>query len=337
MQEEGSPLDALLEIKNLKTHFTTHEGLLPAVDGVTFHINRGETLGVVGESGCGKSVTSLSIMRLIPTPPGRYVCGEILFQGKDILKMSPDKVRDIRGRDIAMIFQEPMTALNPVYSIGFQITEVLEVHQGLKRAEAMGQAEEMLRLVGIPDPRKRLENYPHELSGGLRQRAMIAMALVCNPKLLIADEPTTALDVTIQAQILDLMKGLKEKLGMSIMLITHDLGVIAEMAERVVVMYSGKVVEEAGVQELFHSPLHPYTQGLLHCIPRIDRPRHKLDVIPGAVPNPLDFADGCRFHPRCRYAQPVCVTDEPPLVAQGPRRVACFFTPEQWIPNKEVA
>ncbi len=330
-------MDALLEVRDLKTHFTTYEGLLPAVDGVSFDIERGETLGVVGESGCGKSVTSLSIMRLIPTPPGRYVGGEILFQGKDILKLSEAQVRDIRGKDIAMIFQEPMTSLNPVYTIGFQITEVLEAHQGLKRADAMDRAEEMVRLVGIPDPRKRLEQYPHELSGGLRQRAMIAMALVCNPKLLIADEPTTALDVTIQAQILDLMKGLKNKLGMSIMLITHDLGVIAEMAERVVVMYSGKVVEEAAVGDLFRSPLHPYTQGLLHCIPRIDRPRQKLDVIPGVVPNPLDFADGCRFHPRCRYVKPMCVDQEPPLMTRGSRRVACFFTPEQWTVSEEVA
>ncbi len=330
-------MEALIQVKDLKTHFITYEGLLPAVDGVSFDIDRGETLGVVGESGCGKSVTSLSIMRLIPTPPGRYAGGEILFEGRDILKMSYSQVRDIRGREIAMIFQEPMTSLNPVYTIGFQITEVLEAHQGMKRAEAMDRAEEMVRLVGIPDPRKRLEQYPHELSGGLRQRAMIAMALVCNPKLLIADEPTTALDVTIQAQILDLMKGLKDKLGMSIMLITHDLGVIAEMAERVVVMYSGKVVEEAAVGDLFRSPQHPYTAGLLRCIPRVDVARRKLDVIPGAVPNPLDFASGCRFHPRCRYVKPICISQEPPLTTRGSRRVACFFTPGEWKPNEEVA
>ncbi|MEW6545442.1 MAG: ABC transporter ATP-binding protein [Bacillota bacterium] len=330
-------LEKLIEVKDLKTYFFTSDGVLPAVDGVTFHINRGETLGVVGESGCGKSVTSLSIMRLVPIPPGRYVGGEILFEGEDLLKKSEPEMRKIRGNDIAMIFQEPMTSLNPVYTIGDQIAEAIQLHQGLKRREAMAKAEHMLRLVGVPDPHRRIREYPHQLSGGMRQRAMIAMALSCNPKLLIADEPTTALDVTIQAQILELMKTLKRELGMAIMLITHDLGVIAEMAERVVVMYSGKVVEEAVVYDLFREPLHPYTEGLLTCIPRIDRPRGRLHVIEGVVPNPLEFPPGCRFHPRCPYAQDICRTQEPPLVEQGSRRIACHFTPAERRPAREVA
>jgi len=236
-----------------------------------------------------------------------------------------------------MIFQEPMTSLNPVYTIGDQIAEAIQLHQGLRRREALAKAEHMLRLVGVPDPHRRIREYPHQLSGGMRQRAMIAMALSCNPKLLIADEPTTALDVTIQAQILELMKSLKRELGMAIMLITHDLGVIAEMAERVVVMYSGKVVEEAPVRDLFREPLHPYTEGLLTCIPRIDRPRGRLHVIEGVVPNPLEFPPGCRFHPRCPYAQEVCRVEEPPLVVQGSRRVACHFTPASRRPAREVA
>ncbi|MGE5541826.1 MAG: ABC transporter ATP-binding protein [Bacillota bacterium] len=329
-------MDRLLEVNDLRTHFTTAEGLLPAVDGVTFHLDRGETLGVVGESGCGKSVTSLSIMRLVPTPPGRYAGGQILFEGKDILTMKADEVRKLRGKDIGMIFQEPMTSLNPVYPIGYQLTEVLEMHEGSKRGKAVSRAEETLRLVGVPDPGKRLEQYPHELSGGLRQRVMIAIALILNPKLLIADEPTTALDVTIQAQILELMRGLKEELGMSIMLITHDLGVVAEMAERVVVMYAGKVVEEAPVRDLFSRPQHPYTAGLLTCVPRVDQPRRSLAVIPGTVPNPLQFAQGCRFNPRCSYARPVCLSEPPPLVSRGSGRVACHFAPDEWTTSREV-
>ncbi|HHY93780.1 MAG TPA: ABC transporter ATP-binding protein [Firmicutes bacterium] len=330
-------MEKLVELKDLKTYFFTSDGVLPAVDGVSFYIGRGETLGVVGESGCGKSVTSLSIMRLIPIPPGRYVSGEIFFEGENLLKKKEEEMRKIRGNDIAMIFQEPMTSLNPVYTIGDQIAEAVQLHQGLRRREAMEKAEHMLRLVGVPDPHRRVREYPHQLSGGMRQRAMIAMALSCNPKLLIADEPTTALDVTIQAQILELMKSLKRELGMAIMLITHDLGVIAEMAERVVVMYAGKVVEEATVNELFQDPLHPYTEGLLTCIPRIDRARGRLNVIEGTVPNPLDFPEGCRFHNRCPYVQDICRVQEPPLVWQDSRRIACHFRPGERRLAKEVA
>ena len=318
--------ERLLEVRNLKTYFRTEEGLVPAVDGVSFHINRGETLGVVGESGCGKSVTSLSIMRLIPQPPGEIASGEIIFEGEDLLKKSEREMRRIRGNDIAMIFQEPMTSLNPVYTVGDQIAEAIELHQGLSRREALAKAVEMLRLVGIPSPEQRVKEYPHQLSGGMRQRVMIAMALSCNPKLLIADEPTTALDVTIQAQILELMKELREKIGMAIMLITHDLGVIAEMAERVVVMYAGKIVEEADVYSLFRRPYHPYTEGLLHSIPRLDQPKGtKLHVIEGVVPNPLNMPTGCRFHPRCPYATDRCRAEEPVLQEVEPGRfTACW-------------
>ena len=276
-------------------------------------------------------------MRLVPTPPGRYVGGKICFEGKNILQMKDGDVRKLRGKDIGMIFQEPMTSLNPIYSIGYQITEVLEVHEGIQRSKAMDRAEEMLELVGIPDPRKRLDQYPHELSGGLRQRVMIAMALILNPKLLIADEPTTALDVTIQAQILDLMRKLKKELGMSIMLITHDLGVVAEMAERVIVMYAGNVVEEALVNDLFKNPQHPYTAGLLSCIPRVDLQDKDLGIIRGTVPNPLDYARGCRFNPRCPYVKSICTEVPPPLITHGDRRVACHFTPDQWNRIREVS
>jgi oligopeptide/dipeptide ABC transporter ATP-binding protein len=325
--KEGPALDPLIEVKDLKIHFYTSDGVLPAVDGVSFHIDRGEILGIVGESGCGKSVTSLSIMRLVPTPPGRYVCGEILFRGEDLLKKTQAKMRSIRGNDVAMIFQEPMTCLNPVFPVGDQIAEAIRFHQKIAPGQALKKAEEMLALVGVPDPQRRVRDYPHVLSGGLRQRVMIAMALICKPQLLIADEPTTALDVTIQAQILQLMRRLKQELGMAIMLITHDLGVIAEMANRVVVMYAGKVVEEAGVLELFEDPIHPYTEGLLTCIPRIDRPRGILQVIEGSVPNPLEFPSGCRFHSRCGYAKDICRDEEPPLLSYEKRRVACHFAP----------
>ncbi len=318
-------LNTLIEVKDLRTHFYTSDGVLPAVDGVTFSLRRGEMLAIVGESGSGKSVACLSIMRLIPSPPGRYVGGEILFEGEDLFRKTEAEMRKIRGNDIAMIFQEPMTSLNPVFTIGYQISEALRLHQGLGRREAMSSAEHLLQLVGVPDPHRRVHEYPHELSGGMRQRAMIAMALSCHPKLLIADEPTTALDVTIQAQILDLIRSLKKDLGMAIILITHDLGVAAEMAEHVVVMYSGRVVEEGGVKELFHSPLHPYTEALLTCIPRIDQPRGHLNVIEGVVPNPLDFPPGCRFHPRCAYRQEICRHEEPILRDQATRRVACHF------------
>jgi len=333
----------LLEIEDLKTYFRTEDGLVPAVDGVSFGLEKGETLGVVGESGCGKSVTSLSIMRLIPTPPGLFKGGRILFEGQDLLKKSEADMRRIRGNDISMIFQEPMTSLNPVFTVGDQIAEAIQLHQGKSRQEAMERTVEMLRLVGIPAPEKRVHEYPHQMSGGMRQRAMIAMALSCEPRLLIADEPTTALDVTIQAQILELMKKLKRELGMAIMLITHDLGVVAEMCERVVVMYAGKVVEEADVISLFQKPLHPYTEGLLKSIPRLSASRatgtaalgatgtapggrEKLHVIEGVVPNPQRLPSGCRFHPRCPYAQDICRTEEPPLLEAGPgRQVACWL------------
>lgn len=315
----------LLELKDLRTYFFTSDGVIPAVDGVTFHVDAGEILGVVGESGCGKSVTALSILKLIRTPPGRFMGGEIRFEGEDLLAKSPAEIRKIRGRRVAMVFQEPMTCLNPVYTIGQQIAEVVQLHEGLDRGDAIIKAQNMLGLVGIADPERRTTEYPHQLSGGIQQRAMIAMALSCNPALLIADEPTTALDVTIQAQILDLMKDIRSKMGMAIMLITHDLGVVAEMAERVVVMYAGKVVEEASVNELFSKPVHPYTEALLNCTPRVDHPRGKLNTIEGVVPNPLGFPSGCRFHPRCEYSRSICKTEEPALAHQDSRRYACHF------------
>ncbi|MDQ7794702.1 MAG: ABC transporter ATP-binding protein [bacterium] len=315
----------LLELDKLKTYFYTEEGVVLAVDGVSFHIERGETLGVVGESGCGKSVTALSILRLVPNPPGRIIGGDILFEGQSILRKTEAQMRDLRGNDIAMIFQEPMTSLNPVYTCGEQIAEAIELHQGLRKREALEKAVDMLKLVGIPGPERRVREYPHQLSGGMRQRVMIAMALSCNPKLLMADEPTTALDVTIQAQILELMKDLKQELGMAIMLITHDLGVIAEMAKRVVVMYAGKVVEEADVAGLFRKPLHPYTEGLLSSIPRLNRPQGRLHVITGQVPNPVNLPPGCRFHPRCPYTEDICLQREPELVdTGGGRLVSCW-------------
>jgi oligopeptide/dipeptide ABC transporter ATP-binding protein len=328
--------ERLVEVRNLRTHFFTEDGVVPAVDGVSLYINRGETLGVVGESGCGKSVTSLSIMRLIPNPPGKIVEGEIIFEGEDLLKKTEPAMRKIRGNDISMIFQEPMTSLNPVYTIGDQIAEAIELHQGLSHKEAIDKAIEMLRLVGIPVPERRVHEYPHQLSGGMRQRVMIAMALSCNPKLLVADEPTTALDVTIQAQILELMKKLKKELGMAIMLITHDLGVVAEMAERVVVMYGGKVVEEADVVSIFTHPLHPYTEGLLRSIPRLDTQLGKLHVIEGVVPNPLHLPVGCRFNPRCPYVIDKCKETQPPLEEIVPGRlVACFIAKDRLV--KEVS
>ena len=315
----------LLEVKNLKTYFYTPEKVIPAVDGVSFHIDKGETLCIVGESGSGKSVTSLSIMQLVQCPPGKYVGGEILFEGEDILKKSEKEMCGIRGNTISMIYQEPMTSLNPVFTIGMQIMETLKIHQKLNKEEARKKAVHMLQLVGIADPESRMKEYPHQLSGGMRQRVMIAMGLCCEPKLLIADEPTTALDVTIQAQILELMKKLKEELDMTILFITHDLGVVAEMAQRVIVMYGGKVVEEASVKEIFKHPRHPYTLGLLRCIPRVDVKTERLNVIKGMVPSPDQFADGCRFHPRCPYAKEICRIKEPPVYTFGSSVVVCHF------------
>jgi peptide/nickel transport system ATP-binding protein len=304
--------------------------VIRAVDGVDLHIDPGETLGVVGESGCGKSVTALSVMRLIPQPPGRITAGDIHYAGRNLLKLSAAEMRKIRGKEISMIFQEPMTSLNPVFTCGEQIAEAIRLHEGLSRRDAMDKTVEMLRLVHIPNAERRVKEYPHQLSGGMRQRIMIAMALSCNPKLLIADEPTTALDVTIQAQILELLNELKSKLNMAIMLITHDMGVIAETAQRVVVMYAAQVVEEAPVKELFKEPLHPYTQGLLRSIPRIDlaaTQKSKLEQIPGTVPTLRgDPRPGCRFAPRCALAKPMHFEQTPPLKEVRPgHKVACFL------------
>ncbi len=319
--------DILLEVNNLKTYFFLDEGVSRAVDGMDFVVGRGRTLGMIGESGCGKSVSALSVLRLIPMPPGNIISGEILFEGRDLLKKSKDEIKKIRGNEISMIFQEPMTSLNPVFNIGDQIMEPILLHQGIEKARARQMAIEMLDLVGIPSPAKRVDEYPHQLSGGMRQRVMIAMALSCRPKLLIADEPTTALDVTIQAQILALIKRIKRETGMAVLMITHDLGVIAETAEDVVVAYAGKAVEYADVVTVFKSPAHPYTRALYHSIPRLtDTKKRRLEVISGMVPNPLEFPPGCRFHPRCRHALDFCRTDEPQLISiAGNHRVRCFM------------
>jgi len=318
----------LLEIRGLKTHFATDEGWVHAVDGVDLAIERGETLGVVGESGCGKSVTALSVMKLLAMPPARIVAGEIRWLGRDLVPLPQAAMRAIRAKEIAMVFQEPMTSLNPVYSVGEQIAEVLRLHEGLGRRAALDRAIEMLQQVHIPHAERRAHDYPHQFSGGMRQRVMIAMALSCNPQLLIADEPTTALDVTIQAQILDLLGELKAKMGMAVMLITHAMGVIAETAQRVAVMYAGKVVEEAPVRELFSAPRHPYTQGLIRSIPRIDLAavhKQRLETIRGVVPSLLEPAPGCRFAPRCPYAREAC-RETPPLREVRPgHKVACVL------------
>lgn len=319
-------MENLLEVKNLKTYFYTEDGVVPAVDGVDFSLKPGETLGIVGESGCGKSVTAISILKLIPNPPGKIVDGEILFEGKDLVKTSESDMQHIRGNDIAMIFQEPMTSLNPVFTIGRQIGEAIMLHQHLDKKETREKSIEMLKLVGIPRAEQVVDEYPHQFSGGMRQRAMIAMALSCNPKLLIADEPTTALDVTIQAQIIELMRDIKEKLKTSIMLITHDLGVIAEMADQVIVMYAGKVMEEANVMDLFREPRHPYTIGLMRSKPSLGGHGGKLDVIQGAVPNPLAMPKGCPFNPRCPHAMEICRNEMPILKKfDDGRKVRCWL------------
>jgi peptide/nickel transport system ATP-binding protein len=320
---------ALLEIKGLKTHFKTDDGWLHAVDGVDMAIEAGQTLGVVGESGCGKSVTAKTVMKLIDMPPGRIVAGQVLWQGRDLVPLDADEMRKIRAKEIAIIFQEPMTSLNPVYTVGEQIAESIRLHDGLSKKDALDRAVEMLQLVRIPTPARRVNDYPHQFSGGMRQRVMIAIALACNPKLLIADEPTTALDVTIQAQILDLMGELKDRLGMSVMLITHAMGVVAETAQRVVVMYAGKVVEEATVEDLFANPRHPYTQGLIRSIPRIDMAAtHKvrLEAIGGTVPKLINPPEACRFAPRCKFAVAACTAATPPLREVTPgHKVACIL------------
>lgn len=316
----------LLEVRNLKTTFYTFDGVVPAVDGVSLTVRPGETVGVVGESGCGKSVTALSVIGLISYPPGKIEGGEIIFEGEDLLMKSPDEMRNIRGNKIAMIFQEPMTSLNPVYTIGDQIGEVLEFHRGYTKEQALERTVSLLNSVGIPGPEKRVSQYPHELSGGMRQRVMIAMALACDPKLLIADEPTTALDVTIQAQILEVMRDVRDRFGTAIMLITHDLGVVAEMAQKVVVMYLGRIVEEGSVREIFHNPMHPYTHALLRSIPKLGDKVKRLHVIPGVVPHAMFMPEGCKFHSRCRLATDKCREEEPGLRELCPGHlVRCYY------------
>jgi len=322
-------MQPLLEISGLKTQFATDDGIVQAIDGVDLVIHRGETLGVVGESGCGKTVTAMSVLKLIPMPPGRIVAGQIRYQGRDLVPLEGAEMDRIRAKDIAMVFQEPMTSLNPVYTIGEQVAESLRRHEGLSRRAAIDKTVEMLRLVQIPNADKRVNDFPHQFSGGMRQRVMIAMALACSPKLLIADEPTTALDVTIQAQILELLADMKARFGMAIMLITHAMGVVAETAQRVVVMYAGRVIEEAPVDALFANPRHPYTQGLIRSIPRIDTAgitKARLEAIPGVVPSLLRPPPGCRFAARCRFAMPKCREAVPPLRdVGGGHRVACVL------------
>ena len=322
--------ETLVSLRDLQVSFFTDEGEVRAVNGVSYDLRAGQTLAVVGESGCGKSVTALSMLRLIPEPPGRIVGGQILFRGENLLEFSERRIRSIRGNEMAMIFQEPMTSLNPVYTIGDQIVEAVELHQKVKGQVAWARAVEMLRLVGIADPAQRAKEYPHQMSGGMRQRVMIAMALSCDPAVLIADEPTTALDVTIQAQILDLLKDLQRRNNMAVLLITHDLAVVAENADEVAVMYASKIAERATVEAIFDEPLHPYTQGLLRSLPRLGGQRERLEVIPGAVPDPLHFPTGCKFHPRCPIGHDDgrCCQEEPDLreVAAG-HEVACWYAP----------
>jgi oligopeptide transport system ATP-binding protein len=319
----------LLEVKNLRTHFFTEEGVVRAVDGVTWHLDEGETLALVGESGCGKSVTAMSILRLIPNPPGRIVDGEIIFDGRDLLKVSDSEMRSIRGNEIAMVFQEPMTSLNPVLTIGAQIREAIELHLGLSEDEATARAVELLELVGIPEAEQRIIDYPHQFSGGMRQRVMIAMALSCNPKLLIADEPTTALDVTIQAQILEIMANLSQEFGTAVLVITHNLGVVARYADRVNVMYAGEIVESGTAVDVFKHAKHPYTVGLLESVPRLDETEHRrLATIEGQPPLLVDPIPGCAFEPRCAWAIEKCATEKPPLEVKTPgHAAACWRDP----------
>ena len=309
---------SLLEVRDLKTHFFTSEGVVKAVDGISYELEEGQTLGLVGESGCGKSVTALSLMRLIPDPPGKTVDGEVLFDGQDILKIDPDDMRRIRGGKMAMIFQEPMTSLNPVLTIERQLTETLQVHKGLPRREARREGVDLMARVGIPDPAHRIGQYPHQFSGGMRQRVMIAMALSCSPRLIIADEPTTALDVTIQAQILELMKSLTVEFGVALIVITHNLGVVARYADRVNIMYAGKIIERGSAQEIYSNPRHPYTVGLLKSVPRLDQPRRsKLEPIEGQPPDLINLPEGCSFRSRCRWAVEKCGAEAPPLMRAG--------------------
>lgn len=323
MEKENADL---LSVEQLKTYFYTRRGVVKAVDGIDFKIDKGETLGIVGESGCGKSVTALSILRLISSPPGKIVNGAIYFLGENLLEKTEDEMRNIRGNKISMIFQNPMTSLNPVYNVGTQISEAIERHQGLHHQEALKKAVEMIRIVGLPDPEKRINNYPHQLSGGMNQRAMIAMALSCRPSLLIADEPTTALDVTIQAQIIRLMKSVREEFNTSVILITHDLGLVAGFCDNVVVMYAGNVVESADTKTIFKDPEHPYTIGLMNSIPRTDKDyKGELEIIKGEVPTMINAPPGCKFHPRCARATSACTNEMPQLTQVAPgHRVACY-------------
>ena len=320
-----SQAETILEIKDLCVEFQTVEGVVHAVDHLNYTLHKGEKLGIVGESGSGKSVSSLGMMQLIPNPPGRITGGEILYHGKDLVKASEKEMQKIRGNEISMIFQEPMTSLNPIIKCGKQIAESLRLHRGMKKKEAMGEAVRMMRAVGIANPEVRAHEYPHQMSGGMRQRVMIAMALACQPQILIADEPTTALDVTIQAQILDLIRELNESMGTSVVFITHDLGVVSELCDTVIVMYTGHIVEQAPVKELFESPKHPYTKGLLNAIPKITRERNPLETIEGMVPNPTERIEGCSFSPRCPYATDQCRKAEPPMAELSDGRlVRCW-------------
>jgi peptide/nickel transport system ATP-binding protein len=326
----------LLDVRNLRTSFYSGDGAVHAVDNVSFNVRRGEAVALVGESGCGKSVTAMSIMRLV-TPPGKITAGAISFKGRDLSKLSEREMRDVRGNDIAMVFQEPMTSLNPVFKIGTQVAEAIRIHRKVSKKEAWRQAGEMLELVTIPDPVKRLDDYPHQLSGGMRQRVMIAMALSCDPELLIADEPTTALDVTIQAQIMELLAGLQKKLGLAILLITHDLGVVAEFCERIIVMYTGRIVEEAPVLELFANPAHPYTRGLLKSLPSVTKPggTTRLPTIAGMVPPITALPKGCKFNPRCPDVMPICLGNEPALMMVGAQHTArCYLHGDQADPER---
>ncbi|MBU7000045.1 MAG: ABC transporter ATP-binding protein [Theionarchaea archaeon] len=320
--------DNLLEIKGLKTYFYTEDGIVRALEGIDLHIEQGETLGLVGESGCGKTVTALSVLRLVPDPPGKIIEGEILFEGVNLLALSESDMRQIRGNDISMIFQDPQSALNPVFTVDNQLREVIELHQGLDKKEARQKAIEMLDLVGIPDPEARVEDYPHQFSGGMKQRVMIAMALSCNPKMLIADEPTTNLDVTVQAQVLDMINNLRKELGTTVLLITHNLGVIAEMSDHVGVMYAGRLVEYGDADTIFHAPLHPYTIALHEAVPRVTEKKQKLGVIKGVVPNLIYPPSGCRFHPRCDFSTEVCEKEQPKGEWVGDHYVECWHRRE---------
>ena len=320
----------LLEVRDLKTHFFTLDGVVKAVDGVSYDLNEGETLGLVGESGCGKSVSALSVMRLIPDPPGKIVSGEIFLDGEDILKIGMEDMREVRGAKIAMVFQEPMTSLNPVLTVERQLTETLQLHMGMSKVESQRESVNLLTRVGIPDPESRIKQYPHQFSGGMRQRVMIAMALSCNPRLIIADEPTTALDVTIQAQILDLMKSLTTEFGVALIIITHNLGVVARYADRVNIMYAGKVIERGEAKEIYANPRHPYTVGLLRSVPRLDLPRRaKLDPIEGQPPDLINLPPGCAFRERCRWAIDKCATDMPELVELADGHLSACFRAEE--------